>query len=272
MRMNLYVVEMRRALHRRVVWVLIALALVGCTAAGIVAFVDSAGRSLAELHVDGPHPAVMRDWWISGTSDGALPIGSFFLLLGGLFGGASVGGAEWRAGTITTLLTWEPRRTRVQLSRCAACATLAALISLLLQVVFLAALLPATLANGSTAGLDGSWWISLLAAMARTSLLTAAAATLGCALSTLGRNTAFALVTVFAWITVVEGMIRGLRPGLSKLLWGENIATVLQWAALENVEFHRDPATALLTVAVYVALIVLAATAAFARRDVASAS
>ncbi len=212
--MNLYVVEMRRALHRRVVWVLIALALAGCVAVGIIAFVDSAGRSLTELHANGQtHPAVMRDWWVSGTADGALPVASFFLLLGGLFGGASVGGAEWRAGTITTLLTWEPRRTRVHLSRCAACATLAALISLALQVAFLAALLPATLVNGSAAGVDGSWWISLTAAMARTSLLTAAAATLGCAVSTLGRNTAFALVTVFAWITVVEGTIRGLRPG-----------------------------------------------------------
>jgi ABC-type transport system involved in multi-copper enzyme maturation permease subunit len=271
--MNLYVVEMRRALHRRAVWMLIALALIGCVAAGIIAFVDSAGRSLAELHANGQsHPAVMRDWWISGTADGALSIASLFLLFGGLVGGASVGGAEWRAGTMTTLLTWEPRRARVQLSRCAACATLAALISLVVQVVFLSALLPATLANGSTAGLDRPWWTALLAAMARTSLLTAAAATLGSALSTLGRNTAFALVTVFAWITVAEGLIRGLRPGLARLLWAENIATVVQWASLDEVRFHPGPATALLTVAVYVAVIVGGATWAFARRDVASAS
>ena len=70
--MSLYVVEMRRSLHRRVVWVLVALALVGCVAIGVVALVDSAGRSLAELHANGQrHPAVMRDWWISGTADGA---------------------------------------------------------------------------------------------------------------------------------------------------------------------------------------------------------
>jgi len=271
--MSLYVLEMRRSLHRRVVWVLIALALVGCVAVGIIAFADSAGRSLAELHANGQsHPAVMRDWWISGTGDGALTIASLFLLFGGLIGGATVGGAEWRAGTITTLLTWEPRRVRLQLARCAACATLAALISFLLQIVFLAALLPAPLANGSTAGLDGPWWTALLAATARTSLLTAAAATLGCALSTLGRNTAFALVTVFAWITVVEGLIRGLRPGLARLLWGENIATVVQWAPLQHVRFHRGPAVALLTVALYVVAIVGVATLAFARRDVVSTS
>jgi hypothetical protein len=268
---NLYVVEMRRALHRRVVWVLIAVALAGCVTIGIVAFVDSAGRSLAELHANGQtHPAVMRDWWIVGSAEGTLSIASLFLLFGGLIGGATVGGAEWRAGTVTTLLTWEPRRARVHFARCAACATLAALISLVLQAVFLAVLVPAVLAHGSTAGLDGAWWIALVSAMARTSLLTAVAATLGCALSTLGRNTAFALVTVFAWITVVEGLIRGLRPGLSKLLWAENIATVVQWAQLEDAPFHRGPATALLTVAAYIAVIVGGATLAFARRDVAS--
>ena len=111
-------------------------------------------------------------------------------------------GAEWRAGTVTTVLTWEPRRVRLQLTRTAACATLAALIAFALQIVFLASLLPATLANGSTANVDGAWWFSLLAAMLRTSLLTSIAAVLGVALATLGRNTAFAIVAVFTWLIV----------------------------------------------------------------------
>src|SRR5207253_1003532 len=161
--MNLIVVEMRRALHRRVVRVLIVLALLACTAAGIIVFVDSAGKTLAELQVGSEqHPALMRNWWIAGTGDGALMISLFFLLLGGLFGGASVTGAEWRAGTVTTLLTWEPRRARVHLSRTAACAILAALISFALQAVFLASLLPAVIANGSSAGTDAGWWGSLI--------------------------------------------------------------------------------------------------------------
>ena len=124
--MNLLVVEMRRALHRRVVRVLIVLALIGCATVGVIAFTTSVGKSIAELQVDGnTHPAVMRDWWVAGSGDGVLAIASFMLVLGGLFGGASVAGAEWRAGTVTTLLTWEPRRVRVHLSRTAACAILA---------------------------------------------------------------------------------------------------------------------------------------------------
>ncbi|MDP9332055.1 MAG: hypothetical protein M3Q30_01900 [Actinomycetota bacterium] len=271
--MNLLVVEMRRALHRRVVRVLIVLALFACTAAGIIAFADSAGKTLAELQVGGQdHPAVMRDWWIAGTGDGVLMISVFFLILGGLFGGASVAGAEWRAGTVTTVLTWEPRRARVHLSRTAACAILAALISFALQAVFLASLLPAVLANGSSAGTDAGWWISLIVAMLRASLLTAIAAMLGVALATLGRNTSFALVVIFMWLAVVEGLVRGLKPGLAQYLWGENVATVVPWAQLPNASFQRGPLLALLTVTFYVLVITTVATLAFRRRDIASTS
>ncbi len=48
--MNLLVVEMRRALRRRVVRVLILIALVGCAFAGVIAFLSSSGKTLAELH------------------------------------------------------------------------------------------------------------------------------------------------------------------------------------------------------------------------------
>jgi hypothetical protein len=253
--------------------VLILLALIGCATAGVIAFADSAGKSIAELHANGSsHPAVMRDWWIAGGGDGALSISGFFLLLGGLIGGATVAGAEWRAGTVTTLLTWEPRRVRVHLARTAACGILAAVIAFALEVVFLGALLPATLVNGSTANLDSQWWIALVAAMLRVSLLTAIGAMLGVGLATLGRNTAFALVTVFAWITVFEGMIRGLRPGLARFLWGENLTLVLTWAQFDNVKFRRGPLVALVTVSLYVSVIIAAATLAFRRRDVASTS
>jgi hypothetical protein len=271
--MNLLTVEMHRALRRRVVRVLIVLALIGCAVAGVIAFTDSAGKTIAELtRADEGHPAIMRNWWVAGTGDGFLLVSSFFLLLGGLFGAASVAGAEWRAGTVTTMLTWEPRRVRLHLTRSAACAILAVLTSFVLQAVFLASFLPAVLANGSTAGVDSQWWFSLVTAMARTSLLTGIAAMVGVALATLGRNTAFALVTVFAWIAVIEGMVRGFKPGLAKYLWGENIATIMPWAQLGNVEFRRGPLVALATVLLYAAVIVAAATLVFRRRDIAGVS
>jgi hypothetical protein len=271
--MNLFVVDMRRALHRRVVRVLILLALIGCAVAGVIVFIDSAGRTVAELQQGGEtHPAIMRDWWVTGGGDGALTIASFFLVLGGLFGGATVAGAEWRAGTVATLLTWEPRRLRVYLARTAACGVLAFLIAFVLQAVFLGALFPAAAMHGSTAGLTGGWWVALVAAMARTALLTAMAAMLGVALATLGRNTAFALVVAFGWVVVIEGMIRGFKPGLARFLWGENLTIVLGWTQLDNVGFHRAPMHSLASVLLYVSVIVAAAALAFGRRDVASTS
>lgn len=271
--MNLLVVEMRRALHKRVVRVLIMIALAGCAFAGVIAFLSSSGRTIAQLHQGGElHPAVLTDWWAPAQADGAVIIAAFFLLIGALFAGASVAGTEWRAGTITTMLTWEPRRIRLNIARTAACGILAYVIAFGLQVLFLAAFVPAVLANGSAAGADTDWWLSLALAVARTSLLTAIAAMLAVALATLGRNTAFAFGVTFAWFAVIEGLIRGLRPGWAQYLWGENVATIVPWRQMEDVPFTRGPLLALLTLVAYTAVIVVAATITFQRRDIAGSS
>jgi hypothetical protein len=114
--------------------------------------------------------------------------------------------------------------------------------------------------------------MSLALALARTALVTAFAAMLGVALATLGRNTAFALGAVFAWVAVLEGMIRGLRPAWGQYLWGENVVTTVQWAQLEKVEFTRGPLLALATVFAYTAVFVVVATVAFQRRDIAGST
>src|SRR5262245_57148869 len=92
---NLFMTEVRRALHRRVVWVLVGLAIALAATAGVIAFADSAGGLTAGQR-DGRelHPAVMTTWWMAGTGDGYLVVGSVFLLLGAFIGGASVAGAE----------------------------------------------------------------------------------------------------------------------------------------------------------------------------------
>jgi len=271
--MNLFIVEMRRAMRRRVVRVLILLALVASAIAGVVAFLDSSGKTAVELHAHGElHPAMLADWWVAARSDGAVLIAAMFLLLGGVFAGAAVAGAEWRAGTITTLLTWEPRRVRLNLTRTAACGVLALVIALGLQAAFLASFLPAVLAHGTTAGTDAGWWLSLALVLARTALLTSIAAMLGASLANLGRNTAFALGAVFAWMAVIEGLLRHLRPGWAQYLWGENIGTVVPWAQVKNVQFSRGPWLALATLVLYTAVIIVTATVVFRRRDIAGTS
>ena len=271
--MNLLVVEMRRAMRRRVIRVLILIALGWCAFAGVVAFLSSNGKTVAELHSnEGLHPAVLHDWWVPGTGDNAVTTAALFLLIGGFFAGAAVAGAEWRAGTITTVLTWEPRRVRLNLTRTAACGICAFVVALVLQVVFLASFLPAVFANGTTTGTSSGWWTSLALALGRTALITSFAAMLAVALATLGRNTAFALAAVFAWIVVIEGMIRGMRPAWAQFLWAENIATTVQWAQMRNVEFIRGPVLALGTIVLYVSVLVVTSTIVFQRRDIAGSS
>ena len=67
---------------------------------------------------------------------------ALFLVVGAAICGASVAGAEWKAGTITTVLTWEPSRRRFHAARTASAAILAFAIGFALQIVYLAAAAP----------------------------------------------------------------------------------------------------------------------------------
>lgn len=269
---NLLVCEMRRALHRRLVWVLIAISFVGIGMLGVIAFFDSAGKSAAELTLEGTHPAVMIGWWVAGGGDGILLIGALPLFIGGLLGGASVAGAEWRAGTVTTLLTWEPRRVRVHLARAVSSFILATLIAVVLQVLFLAAALPAVFAHGTTAGIDGDWWAGLAGAVLRIAVLTGATAVLGNTLATLGRSTGFAFGVAFAWIAVAEQLIRGLKPSVLNWLLAENIITFMTWAPMEGVKGAPSVGASAVTLVAYFAALAALATLAFTRRDVSAAT
>lgn len=266
--MNLLRAELRRALHRRVVRVLVIIAVVGCALFGVIVWVSSAGKTLAELRADN-HPALVASWWRQDLPDGVPIVVSLFLFVGAAIAGASVAGAEWRANTVTTMLTWEPRRLRVLGARLAAAVIVAFVVAVLLQALFILAAVPSVIAHGSTSTPGGGWWWSLTLALLRMAALTAMIAVMAEALAMLGRNTAFALVALFGWIAVVESVVRGLRPGWARWLWGENLATVVPWRAMGGDEvFYRGPLTALLTLCTYAGLIAVAAAVAFHRRDI----
>jgi hypothetical protein len=267
--LHLIHVEMRRALHRRLVRWMIVVALVGCIACGVIAFASSADA--VKLAQSGGHPALMRNWWGAVDGDDFLTVSALFLAVGSAICGASVAGAEWRAGTIATVLTWQSSRGRLHTARTISAALLAFTIGFALQVAFLASTLPAVWAHGTTAGTDGGWWLALLWAMLRISFITALLAVLALSVATIGRNTAAALVALAVWALVLEGLIRGLKPGLARFLVGENVATVVPWAAMRDVEFHRSPGLALATLVLYLAIVVAAATLLFCRRDISSA-
>lgn len=263
-------VEMRRAMHRRFVRWMIALALAFCALTGVIAFASS--RDPSKLGSD--HPVHMASWWTTGGGggDSFLLTAALFLVFGAAMCGASVGGAEWRAGTITTVLTWEPSRVRLHAARTASAAIMAFLIGFALQIVFLASTLPAVFLNGSTTGTDGDWWLGLVLAMTRISVITALIAVLAVNIATIGRNTSAALIGIAVWAFVAERTIAGLKPGWARFLIGENVAIVVPWTALEDAGFDRPPTVALATLLVYLAIIVVIATSTFVRRDIAATS
>ena len=262
---RLTMVEMRRALHRRLVRWMVALAVFLSAFAGVIVFVTSADR------VDSDHPARLTNWWTPGGSgDGYLLVAAMFLVIGATICAASVGGAEWRAGTMTTLLTWQPSRWLLHGARVLSACVLAFLISLALQIVFLGCALPAVLANGTTQGADAEFWSTLVLAMLRISLMVAIVAVLAISIATLGRNTSAALIVVAAWAMVVERLIAGLRPQWARFMISENVATVVPWTPMSNVEFERPPIVALAALIGYCLVIAVAGAWSFSRRDVAT--
>jgi hypothetical protein len=258
----LLAIELRRALARPLVRILIALALVAIAFAGVITFMET--RTPAP---DGP--IKLTDLWPADGEDPIVIISSLFLAIGALFAGASVVGAEWRAGSIVTLLTWEPRRVRVGAIRVLVAGLAAAVIGFLLQVVFVSALLPALLAHGDTSGAGMAWFWGLAGGMARSAFLTGLAAAFGASLAMIGRNTAVALGAVFAYLNVLEGGLRAWKPSLGRWLISENVARFLLAKPIEGLPFNRSTLAAGLTVTAYVALVATAAIYLFRRRDIA---
>ncbi len=87
--------------------------------------------------------------------------------------GASSIGAEWQARSITTLLTWEPRRGRVLIAKVVAAMVVACAFSLMAWLLLSAALLSSAYLHGTTAGTDAAWVRSVGGVILRGELMIA---------------------------------------------------------------------------------------------------
>ena len=192
---------------------------------------------------------------------------SFIAMLIGLVIGASSVGASWQSGTMTTILTWEPRRTRVALVRAGVVGLMVLALVAILLGILVALYSFATSVRGVTTTPAG-WGSEILRLLLSVSLLAGAASVIGGAIAMLGRNTAAALGGVFVYLTVFEGVLRGLRPGLGRYLLGDNIATVLSPDGLRVDGSLLSPTRGAIAVAVYVVVLLTVSTASFRMRDV----
>ena len=296
-------VEIRRLLSRRLLRVLGVVSILGFLLAAILTYINTdaaspeaaamarrqwrteVGRCIAVQRSQGqnlppeyngdaeafceeqiPLQAFDSSFHLTDLTEIFVGLGMVVVILG-LLVGASFVGAEWHHRTLTTLLTWEPRRYRVILSKLIACAFVVFVAALLFLSLLGASMLPTVLAKGTTAGADGTWLRELLETAGRIGVLATLAATAGLAIATIGRNTAAALGAGFVYLAVVESVIRGFKPQWAPWLLGDNGALVMAGPQDVNHISHTLLEATLVVVA-YTAVVLLVAVVLFRTRDV----
>jgi hypothetical protein len=157
--------------------------------------------------------------WEQGVhTDGDLPATGGLVVLAFVIG-ASFIGADWRAGTVVTQLTWEPRRIRILAAKAVAVVLAMVLATVIFQALLAGALVPGALRGGGFAGADASWLRATAGEVLRGAALSGIAAAIGIALGSIGRNTALALGAGFIYLAVLEGgLLTALFHGIDRWL------------------------------------------------------
>lgn len=195
--------------------------------------------------------------------EGALYGLAFPLTMLGWLVGASAIGAEWTHRTVTALLTWEPRRTRVLATKALAAACFTAVLVVFLEVAFTATLWPGAVPDPFPFD-----WSEYVGIAARILFVAVVASLLGFGLATIGKNTGAALGGGMAYLLIVETLIRGFKPSWSEWLLGSNMGRVIgddSGAALAE----RGTGDAAVVLVLYAAGVFLVALWFFRRREIA---
>ena len=261
--MQMLSIEIRRCCARRLVRAMVALAVVACALTAVISY----QRAVHDAPLNNPFR--LFDLQRPGE-DSIVGVAAFFLVIGAALGGASMIGAEWRAGTFATLLTWEPQRRRVAVAKLAACGLVAFLIALVLQVLFVASFLPAALGPGTTDHVDADWVQSLAGGGVRVACMTALVAVFMASVAMIGRSTAAALGFAFAYMLFFENLVRAWKPWSGRYLLGENGALFITGGGVDGLPFSRSATAAALTLVSYAALMAAIAVVSFWRRDLAT--
>jgi ABC-type transport system involved in multi-copper enzyme maturation permease subunit len=253
----LLAVEWRRIVARRLVRVLAVLSSLAIASSAVIVFLTS--HRLDASGVD-------KSFNYEAIPEVLMGVSPFTIILGWLIGASAIG-AEWHAGTVTTLLTWEPRRVRVLLAKVAAALVLTFLLSAALLLLTAVVLAPAGLFRGTMTGVDAAWARWLAGVVARAAAVSGLSAVFGFTLAAIGRNTAAALGIGFLYLAVIEGIIRGVKPGWVRWLVGDNTAVVITNRPAE-VNIGRSTLEAAVLLSAYAAILVAAAVATFRQRDI----
>jgi ABC-2 type transport system permease protein len=206
-------------------------------------------------------------------------IATFVILLGAVLG-ASLGGADWTNNTMTTLLTWEPRRNRVLLTRALVAVVVAFAITLFLQGVFAGLFALGASTRGSTAFTPPSLGSDVLQTVLRTSGVAAAFALIAYAVAMLGRSTVASVGVLFGYLILVEMVIAGFRQSIQGWLVVRagivvvtqspilDVSSVESGGGLGQPDVLMSVARANAVLGVYALVLLAVALIVFRRRDV----
>lgn len=251
--MRLFGVEMMRLASRRLFRWLLILFIAGLVLAAVLVYVNDENGTFTRGNM----------------YDGLQGL-SFPLLMFGWLVGASSIGAEWGNRTVSALLTWEPRRTRVLVTKAAAATFSTALWVVALEVVWTAVMLPVASGNVSVSPFEQPFsWSEYSQLGGRIVGVSVVAAVIGFALSTIGKNTGAALGGGMAYLLIVESLVRAFLPRWDDWLLSTNIFRVIETAAGTAIPGQPSTAEAALLLVLYAGGLFLLALGFFRRREMA---
>lgn len=193
---------------------------------------------------------------------------SITIIVMGWLIGASLAGAEWASGTMTTLLTWEPRRARVLAAKLIAGAFTVLVVALALQLVLVGLLWLVAVTRGLSHA-DSGLWRSVFGALLRVAAMSSLASVFGLSIAMLTRSVTAAVGAGFVYLAVVEGLIRGFYPNLERWLIGDNAAAWITGNRFSTTGLHEVTVErAAVVLLIYAAVFVIAAAVSFRSRDV----
>jgi ABC-2 type transport system permease protein len=194
---------------------------------------------------------------------------AFILIVLGMVIGASSVGADWQAGTMAALLTWEPRRVRIYVVRVAVVLGTVFVLAVGLQIILALELAAAAALRGTTVGTESPWLRDVAGTVLRIGMASAFGASLGVTLAMIGRNTAAALGVAFGYIAIVESLLRGFIPKISSSLLSTNLVVFVDGkAGTSETGSAIAVGKASITIAIYAAALFVVALALFRTRDV----
>jgi len=191
------------------------------------------------------------------TLFGAGQVSTLFAALVGVLAITS----EYRHGTIRPTLLFEPRRTRLVLGKLAAALAFGALFALAAEALAFVAGAVVLATRGLGFALDSGDVLVVAGGTVAAALFWAG---IGLGLGTLVRSQVGSIIGLFAWLFVVESLVFGLWPRVGRYAPGPASQALSGGTGADLLR----PGAGALVLAAWVAALVAAGAALFARRDI----